>query len=153
VAVERVGVVPTPALYYAVVARELDSGIQVTGSHNPPEFNGFKMTRRTLPLFGAEIQSMRSLSEMDGFERGAGRAIDRRILDGYRAMLVGRLSVSRGLKVVMDCGNGCAVTVVPATFQRMGHSIVPLHAELDGRFPNHLPDPTVPELMRDLIAE
>ena len=89
--VERVGVVPTPALYYAVAARKLDGGMQVTGSHNPPEFNGFKMTRARLPLFGAEIQDMRERIAA-GRLRGApdGKASDRPILDEYRAMLIGR---------------------------------------------------------------
>ena len=148
--VERVGVVPTPALYYAVVARGLAGGLQVTGSHNPPEFNGFKMTRRTLPLFGAEIQAMLGTIERGDFESGRGEAADRPILDAYRDMLVERLTSATGLSVVMDCGNGCAGTVVPQTFERMGHRVVPLFAELDGRFPNHLPDPTVPALLVDL---
>jgi phosphomannomutase/phosphoglucomutase len=151
--VERVGVVPTPALYYAVASRGLDGGLQVTGSHNPPEFNGFKMTKKTLPLFGAEIQTMRERIEAQDFATGAGTASERPVLDDYRAMLVERLACPRGLRVVMDCGNGCAGTVVPETFERMGHRVIPLYAELDGRFPNHLPDPTVPALLEDLIAE
>ena len=150
--IERVGVVPTPALYYAVAARGLDGGLQVTGSHNPPEFNGFKMTKQKLPVFGAEIQRMAdqilggALTDAPG-----GAAQDRPVLDDYRAMLVERLASTRGLHVVMDCGNGCAGTVVPAVFERMGHRVVPLFAELDGRFPNHLPDPTVPALMTSLV--
>ena len=152
-AVERVGLVPTPALYYAVAARKLDGGLQVTGSHNPPEFNGFKMTHGRVPVFGAEIQQMRERIERGDLRahRG-GAATDRPVLDEYRAMLVERLKSPRGLSVVMDCGNGCAGTVVPQVFEAMGHTVTPLYAELDGRFPNHLPDPTVPALMRDLIA-
>ena len=152
-AVERVGVVPTPALYYAVVAHELDGGLQVTGSHNPPEFNGFKLTHGRAPVFGAEIQQMRERIERGDLRaRAGGAAADRPVLDDYRAMLVERLKSPRGLRVVMDCGNGCAGTVVPQVFEAMGHTVTPLFAELDGRFPNHLPDPTVPALMRDLIA-
>ena len=153
--VERVGVVPTPALYYAVVARGLNGGIQVTGSHNPPEFNGFKMTRGKLPLFGADIQAMRARLESDDLPAPTASApapASRPVLEEYRAMLVERLASARGLHVVMDCGNGCAGTVVPGAFEEMGHRIVPLFAELDGRFPNHLPDPTVPALLQDLIA-
>jgi phosphomannomutase/phosphoglucomutase len=150
-AVERVGVVPTPALYYAVVARRLDGGMQITGSHNPPEFNGFKMTKRKLPLYGAEILEMRRAIQAGELASGSGaRWSDRPILDEYRAMLVERCRSPRGLQVVMDCGNGCAGTVVPQVFERMGHQVTPLHAELDGRFPNHLPDPTVPALLVDL---
>lgn len=151
--VERAGVVPTPALYYAVAARSLDGGMQITGSHNPPEFNGFKMTKGKLPLYGAEIQEMRALIERGDLERGTGSATDRPVLDEYRAMLVERLQSPKGLTVVMDCGNGCAGTVVPETFERMGHRVFPLFAELDGSFPNHLPDPTVPSLLVALQAE
>ncbi len=151
--VETVGLVPTPALYYAVVERRLDGGLQVTGSHNPPEFNGFKMTRRERPVFGSDIQAMRDWIERGAFEAGKGTVVERPILDDYRAMLVERLQSPRGLKVVMDCGNGCAGTVVPDVFRRVGHAVTPLFAELDGRFPNHLPDPTVPKLLVDLIAE
>jgi phosphomannomutase/phosphoglucomutase len=150
--IERVGVVPTPALYYAVAARGLDGGMQITGSHNPPEFNGFKMTRKKLPVFGRDIQRMRELIAAGRFAVGEGRVEERPVLEAYRAMLIERLSSPKGLKVVMDCGNGCAGTVVPETFRAMGHDVIPLFAELDGRFPNHLPDPTVPELLRDLIA-
>jgi phosphomannomutase/phosphoglucomutase len=155
VAVERVGVVPTPALYYAVVERGLAGGLQVTGSHNPPEFNGFKMTRRRLPLFGAEIQAMKERIARDDLARAPQPAAvaDRPILDAYAAMLVERARSPRPLTVVMDCGNGCAGTVVPGVFERMGHRVIPLFAELDGTFPNHLPDPTVPALLKSLIAE
>ena len=151
--VESVGLVPTPALYYAVVARGFDGGLQVTGSHNPPEYNGFKMARRDSPVFGPDIVMMRGWIEAQDFERGAGTASERPILDDYRDMLVERLTSSKGLKVVMDCGNGCAGTVVPEVFERMGHTVTPLYAELDGNFPNHLADPTVPKLLEDLIAE
>lgn len=153
--VERIGVVPTPTLYYAVATRGLDGGVQITGSHNPPEFNGFKMTRGKLPLFGAEILDMRDRIERSDFYKAdrPGQSTSRPILDEYRAMLVERLKSPKGLNVVMDCGNGCAGTVVPEVFERMGHRVKPLFAELDGRFPNHLPDPTVPALLSDLIAE
>jgi len=150
-AVERVGVVPTPALYYAVASRGLDGGMQITGSHNPPEFNGFKMTKRKLPLYGAEILEMRRAIQAGELTSGPGGSwSDKPVLDDYRAMLVERCRSPRGLKVVMDCGNGCAGTVVPQTFERMGHDVTPLFAELDGTFPNHLPDPTVPSLLVDL---
>lgn len=149
--VQRVGVVPTPALYYAVAARGLDGGMQITGSHNPPEFNGFKMAKRKLPLYGAEIQEMlRAIRAGELTTATGGSATDAPILDEYRAMLVERCTSPKGLRVVMDCGNGCAGTVVPQIFERMGHTVIPLFAELDGTFPNHLPDPTVPALVVDL---
>jgi phosphomannomutase/phosphoglucomutase len=150
-AVERVGVVPTPALYFAVASRGLDGGMMITGSHNPPEFNGFKMTKRKLPLYGPEILEMRRAIQAGELATGAGGSwSDKPVLDDYRRMLIERVSSPKGLSVVMDCGNGCAGTVVPQVFERMGHRVTPLFAELDGRFPNHLPDPTVPALLVDL---
>ena len=150
-AVERVGVVPTPALYFAVASRGLDGGMMITGSHNPPEFNGFKMAKKKLPLYGPEILEMRRAIQTGDLASGAGGSwSDKPILDAYRSMLMERLPSPKGLKVVMDCGNGCAGTVVPQVFERMGHTVIPLFAELDGRFPNHLPDPTVPALLVDL---
>ena len=150
ISVERVGVVPTPALYYAVAARGLDGGMQITGSHNPPEFNGFKMAKQKLPLFGAEIQGMLAMIERGDFEHGQGSSNERPVLDDYASMLIERCTSAKGLRVVMDCGNGCAGTVVPGVFEKMGHTVIPLFAELDGSFPNHLPDPTVPALLVDL---
>ncbi|HET9326925.1 MAG TPA: phosphomannomutase/phosphoglucomutase [Candidatus Eisenbacteria bacterium] len=152
--VHRVGVVPTPALYYAVAQAGADAGLQVTGSHNPAEYNGFKMTRGPRPVFGAQIQEMRQRIERGDFVSATpGKAADRPVLADYRRMLEDRCASAKGLTVVMDCGNGCAGTVVPGAFETMGHKVTPLFAELDGRFPNHLPDPTVPELLKDLIAE
>jgi phosphomannomutase / phosphoglucomutase len=152
--VERLGVVPTPAVYYAVSQLGPEAGIQITGSHNPPEFNGFKMTKKSQPVFGAEIQEMRRMvAEGDLDDAPGGGAADRPVLAVYQDMLVDRCRPRRGLHVVMDCGNGCAGTVVPEAFERMGHRVTPLFAELDGTFPNHLADPTVPELLKDLIAE
>src|SRR4029077_1745704 len=151
VAVERVGVVPTPALYYAVASRGLAGGMMITASHNPPEFNGFKMTKRKLPLYGAEILGMRHAIQAGELAPGAGGWWTAKpVLDAYRAMLIEKCASPKGLRVVMDCGNGCAGTVVPQVFEKMGHTVIPLFAELDGRFPNHLPDPTVPALLVDL---
>lgn len=151
--VERVGVVPTPALYYAVVQRGLAGGMQITGSHNPPEFNGFKMTKARLPLYGAQIQEMKRMILAAELAGGTGGGEDRAVLPDYQDMLVERCRSDRGLHVVMDCGNGCAGTCVPGTFERMGHRVTPLYAELDGTFPNHLADPTVPALLVDLQAK
>ena len=148
--VERVGVVPTPALYYAVAERGLAGGMMITGSHNPPEFNGFKMTKAKLPLYGAEIQEMKRMIAAAELAGGSGEASDRPVLASYQDMLVERCASAKGLRVVMDCGNGCAGTCVPQAFERMGHTVIPLYAELDGTFPNHLADPTVPALLVDL---
>jgi phosphomannomutase/phosphoglucomutase len=144
--------VPTPGLYFAIAELGLDGGVQVTGSHNPPEFNGFKMCRGLLSLHGSEIRDLHRAIEARDFEAGAGSTREHDILPTYRNMLAERGRAPRGLRVVLDCGNGCAGTVVPGAFERMGHRVTPLFAELDGEFPNHLPDPTVPALLQDLIA-
>src|SRR5439155_14711452 len=108
-------------------------------------------TKAKLPLAGAETLEMRRAIQAGELASGpTGSWSDRPVLDEYRAMLVERCRSPRGLRVVMDCGNGCAGTVVPQVFERMGHTVTPLYAELDGRFPNHLPDPTVPALLVDL---
>src|SRR5206468_1126908 len=134
--------------------RGLDGGMAVTGSHNPPEFNGFKMTKKKLPLYGPEILEMRRAIQAGELASGAGGSwSEKPVLEAYRTMLIERCASPKGLRVVMDCGNGCAGTVVPQVFERMGHTVIPLFAELDGRFPNHLPDPTVPALLQSLIAE
>src|SRR5262245_19136090 len=152
--VRRIGSVPTPALYYAVAQAGPDAGLQVTGSHNPPEYNGFKMARGGEPVFGEQIQEMRGMIERGAFvDAPNGTAADRPILPEYERMLVERCKSSKGMRVVMDCGNGCAGTVVPRAFESMGHQVKALFVELDGTFPNHLADPTVPALLTDLIAE
>jgi phosphomannomutase/phosphoglucomutase len=110
------------------------------------------MAKLKAPVFGREIQAMLGMIERGEFADGSGHAHDAPVLDDYRAMLVERLRSSRGLRVVMDCGNGCAGLVVPQVFEKMGHTVIPLYANLDGNFPNHLPDPTVPKLMQDLMA-
>src|SRR5262249_43277527 len=111
-AVERVGVVPTPALYFAVASRGLDGGMMITGSHSPSEFNGFKMTKKKLPLYGPEILEMRRAIQAGELASGAGGSwSDKPVLDAYRQMLVERCSSPEGskaakpLSVVMDCGN------------------------------------------------
>jgi phosphomannomutase/phosphoglucomutase len=109
------------------------------------------MAKQKLPLYGAEILEMRRAIQAGELATGPGGSWSAQpILDDYRAMLIDRCKSPRGMKVVMDCGNGCAGTVVPQVFERMGHTVIPLFAELDGSFPNHLPDPTVPALLVDL---
>jgi phosphomannomutase/phosphoglucomutase len=148
-----VGVVPTPVLYYAIVALEADGGVQITGSHNPIEYNGFKLCRGTSSLWGEEIRTLARIMASGEFARGEGRREERQILDDYVAMVVGKTRPRRPLKVVLDAGNGTAGLVAPRIFRELGHEVHPLYCEPDGRFPNHLPDPTVEAYMEDLKAE
>ncbi|MDH4044258.1 MAG: phosphomannomutase/phosphoglucomutase [Gemmatimonadota bacterium] len=147
-----VGLLPTPALYLAVHELEVNGGIQVTGSHNPPEFNGFKMLCGEDTLHGDEIQLLRQLITEDRLASGEGRLeVDASVLDRYANAIVSRNGpLTRPVKVVVDCGNGVASICAERILTRLGADVVPLFCDSDGTFPNHHPDPTVPENLRDL---
>jgi phosphomannomutase/phosphoglucomutase len=147
-----VGVVPTPVLYFAIVASGAAGGVMITGSHNPIEYNGFKLCRGTTPIWGEEIRAIEQQMRREDFARGEGSASGRDILPEYRAMVSSRVSTTRPLKIVVDAGNGTGGLVGPQVLADQGHEVVCLYCEPDGRFPNHLPDPTVPAYMRDLQA-
>jgi len=147
-----VGVVPTPALYLALHVLDVDGGIQVTGSHNPSEFNGFKMVLGGSTLHGDDIQELRQLIEADDFDTGDGDLeADATVLAQYVEAVVSRNGpISRPVKVVVDCGNGTASVVAQQALSQLGADVIPLYCESDGTFPNHHPDPTVPEFLVDL---
>ena len=147
-----VGQVPTPALYYAVLRLKADGGVMVTGSHNPIEYNGLKLSEGVSSLHGPDIKELerRARSVAAGPKRGTVETVS--IDDEYLDDLVGRIALERPLKVVVDPGNGAASILGPKLIRRLGCDVDAIFAEPDGRFPNHLPDPTVPELMRSLMA-
>lgn len=147
-----VGLLPTPALYLAVHELPVNGGIQITGSHNPPEFNGFKALCGTDTLHGDEIQQLRQMIEDDALDTGDGHLdADGSVLDRYADAIVSRNGpLPRPVKVVIDCGNGVASVCAERILSRLGAEVVPLFCESDGTFPNHHPDPTVPENLRDL---
>jgi phosphomannomutase/phosphoglucomutase len=147
-----VGVLPTPALYLALHVLEVDGGVQVTGSHNPPEFNGFKMVLGGSTLHGEDIQELRRLIETDGLDSGDGSLeANATMLGRYVEAVTSRNGpIARPVKVVVDCGNGTASVVATAALVDLGADVVPLYCESDGTFPNHHPDPTVPENLVDL---
>lgn len=149
-----IGMVPTPALYFAVEALGTDAGVQVTGSHNPPEFNGFKMVAGGEAVHGDRILELREIMELGSWRtaRGAERS-DGSILTRYREAIVARHHLARPVKVVVDCGNGVGSLVAVSTLEALGCEVLPLYCESDGSFPNHHPDPTVPENLLDLQAE
>jgi len=150
-----VGELPTPALYFATHVLNVDGGVQVTGSHNPPEFNGFKLVLGAEAVYGAAIQGLRRLIEDDRTRGRAGgsRASDASVLARYRAAIVQRNGpLPRRIKVVVDCGNGVASLVAVETLRELGADVVPLFCTSDGTFPNHHPDPTVLENLHDLQA-
>jgi phosphomannomutase/phosphoglucomutase len=149
-----VGEVPTPALYYAVRALGADGGVQVTGSHNPPEFNGFKMVLGGDSLHGEDVLGLYETIMLERWRAGAGiETADASILTRYSAAIVAKHQLRRPVKVVVDCGNGVASLIAVPTLEALGAEVVPLFCESDGRFPNHHPDPTVTENLRDLQQE
>jgi phosphomannomutase/phosphoglucomutase len=148
-----VGMLPTPALYFAVASLPTDAGCQVTGSHNPPEFNGFKMVAAGDALHGDEILGLWETIIAERWRSGAGRqTADGSVLGRYREAIVSRHRLQRPVRVVADCGNGVGSVIAVATLQALGAEVTPLFCESDGSFPNHHPDPTVPENLRDLQA-
>jgi len=146
------GTVPTPVLYYSTKRYETDGGIQITGSHNPPEYNGFKMVIDGRALWGETIQRLRALIEAGDFEAGSGRRESRDILPEYVEDVTSRFRLRRPIKVVVDCGNGTGSLVAVQLLEGIGAEVVPLYCESDGTFPNHHPDPVVDENLVDLIA-
>ncbi|HUF29676.1 MAG TPA: phosphomannomutase/phosphoglucomutase [Gemmatimonadaceae bacterium] len=148
-----IGEVPTPVTYWAQHKLDVIGGIQITGSHNPAEYNGFKLGLRTKSIYGQQIQRMWELISAGDFPRGEGALREEALIDRYVddiVRLVGPLK--RKLRVVADCGNGAGALVAPKMLERMGLSADLLFCESDGTFPNHHPDPTVAENVADLIT-
>jgi phosphomannomutase len=142
---------PTPMLYFAVHHLNADGGIQVTGSHNPPDHNGFKMMLGKASLYGARIQELGRIAAQGAFATGAGRIVDSPVFDSYVERLLRDFEGGRDLCVVWDAGNGATGEALSALAARLPGRHRLLYAEIDGRFPNHHPDPTVPENLADLI--
>ncbi|MFZ5876507.1 MAG: phosphomannomutase/phosphoglucomutase [Nitrospirota bacterium] len=152
------GVCPTPLLYYSLFHLSVDGGVMITGSHNPPEFNGLKMCVGREAIYGDAIQSLRRLAESGDCERGKGTRSEYAIIPPYLRELTdqfaGRVAASgrKPLRVVVDSGNGVAGLVAPALLRAIGCDVIELYSEPDPRFPHHHPDPTVLDNLRDLIA-
>lgn len=147
-----IGVVPTPLLYYATHVLETGTGVMITGSHNPAEYNGLKLVLGGATLAGDAIQRLRALVETPRFSAGAGQVKNLDLIDRYIAEVVNGTGVDHSLKVVVDCGNGVGGLVGPRLLATMGCEVVPLYAEMNGDFPNHHPDPADAANMADLIA-
>jgi phosphomannomutase / phosphoglucomutase len=145
------GTVPTPVLYYAAAKHVTDGGLQITGSHNPPEYNGFKMIVRGRSIYGETIQTLRERIMTGRFTDGAGSYEERDVLAEYLDDVGGRFRVERPIRVVVDCGNGTGSVVAVDLLRRTGAEVIPLYCESDGTFPNHHPDPTVDEYIADMI--
>ncbi|HVF46928.1 MAG TPA: phosphomannomutase/phosphoglucomutase, partial [Pyrinomonadaceae bacterium] len=148
-----VGMVPTPVLYHTVFTRDVDGGVMITGSHNPPDHNGFKVCLGTSTLFGSQIQEIKEIAFREEFASGSGSVASIEVLTDYCGDIVSRFHLgARRLKAVVDAGNGMGgVTAVPI-YRELGIELVELYTQPDSTFPNHHPDPTVEENLTDLIA-
>ncbi|MEP6550716.1 MAG: phosphomannomutase/phosphoglucomutase, partial [Gemmatimonadales bacterium] len=148
-----IGIVPSPLEYWSQHKLDVVGGIQITGSHNPPEYNGFKLGLGTGSVYGADIQHIYELAVAGKFPAGKGTLRKEDVIDRYIDDIAGRVGkLTRDLKVVIDCGNGAGALVAPKLFPRLGIEPRCLFCESDGTFPNHHPDPTVPKNLEDLIA-
>ncbi|MGE6212424.1 phosphomannomutase/phosphoglucomutase [Comamonas aquatica] len=146
-----VGMCTTPMLYFAA-STLCTSGIMVTGSHNPKDYNGFKMVLAGRAIYGPEIQALRQTIEAEGWSLpGGGQVRQADVLEAYTARIVGDVRLSRPIKVVVDCGNGVAGATAPGIFRALGCEVLELFSEVDGTFPNHHPDPSKPENLRDVV--
>jgi phosphomannomutase/phosphoglucomutase len=154
------GVCPTPLTYFSIFSLDLDGGIMVTGSHNPANYNGFKICHGKNTIYGEQIQVLRTIMEKlvqtphtNPSTQPIGQQSSFAIIPSYIEYLTQHTPSLKKKKIVLDAGNGTASTVAPLLFQRLGAEVIPLYCDLDGRFPNHHPDPTVPENLKDLIAQ
>lgn len=149
--VVNIGMVPTPVLYFATHHLGTNSGVMVTGSHNPPDYNGFKMVLGGNTLSGEDIQALKQRIENDDLENGKGTISVADIRESYLERITGDIKLEREMKLVVDCGNGVAGELAPELFRRLGCSVTELYCDIDGRFPNHHPDPSRPENLQELI--
>ncbi|MEE3152392.1 MAG: phosphomannomutase/phosphoglucomutase [Candidatus Neomarinimicrobiota bacterium] len=147
----NIGIVPTPVNYYSLYKLEVAGAVQITGSHNPPEFNGFKLSLHKKPVYGKQIKLMKKFIDKLDFDAGEGSETRYKILPDYNAMIANKISIEKPIKVVMDCGNAAAAINAPTIFNNLGVELTELYCEPDGSFPNHHPDPTVEENLLDLI--
>ena len=150
-----VGMVATPMVYFTTYALNTHSGVMVTGSHNPPEYNGLKMMLGGDTLAGDDIQALRARIEGGDLTQGSGRYRTHDIREAYLSRIVGDangVKLARPMKIAIDCGNGVAGAFAPELYRRLGCEVQELFCEVDSRFPNHHPDPSQPKNLQDLIA-
>jgi phosphomannomutase / phosphoglucomutase len=146
-----IGMVPTPVSYFALHHLKADGGVMITGSHNPPEFNGFKISLGKHSLYGSKIQKLKALIEAKDFETGSGKIDQISVMEPYMENICSILNIPRKVKVVVDGGNGCFGIVGPKLLKRLGLDPIEIFCEPDGTFPNHHPDPTVEANLTGLI--
>lgn len=150
--VTDIGVAPSPVVYYSSYSKNIASCIAITGSHNPPNYNGFKMVVDGVTLSAERIQAIKQRIIDEDFSHGKGRYVQEQVIDDYVARVVGDVKLERKMKIVIDCGNGVGGATAPQVFKQLGCEVVELFSEVDGNFPNHHPDPSQIENLQDLIA-
>ncbi len=149
-----IGAVTTPMLYYVAATRSkygCSSGIQVTGSHNPKDYNGFKMVLAGRAIYGDDIQKLRQRMETESYTAKRGRKAKMDIGAEYSARIVGDAKLARPMKIVVDCGNGIPGASAPGILRALGCEVIDLYSKVDGDFPNHHPDPSKPDNRAELI--
>ncbi len=149
--VVNIGVCPTPVYYFSIFHLSKDGGAMVTGSHNPPEFNGFKVSVGKSTIFGEEIQNLGRLVQKGDFVTGRGNLSETGVIRPYQDYIKKNIRFEKKLKVVIDAGNGTGGVVAGPLLRDLGCEVEELYCEIDGRFPNHFPDPTVPDNLKYLI--
>ncbi len=147
------GLIPTPLLYFSLFHLPVDGGVQITGSHNPPEFNGFKLGVGKTTIHGKEIQHVREIIESGKLSQGKGTLKEYDIITPYLEMVKSKIKLNKKLKVVIDGGNGTSGLIAPKLLRDLGCEVTELYCNLDGNFPNHFPDPTVVKNLTDLIKK
>jgi phosphomannomutase/phosphoglucomutase len=151
--VYSIGVIPTPVFYFTIYNYKKDAGVMITASHNPPEFNGFKLCDGTDTLYGDKIQHIYQIIQKGDFPEGKGKLFLLNPVSDYLDVITKGINLGRKLKVVIDAGNGTAGRIASEAFQRLGNEVIELYCEPNGNFPNHLPDPVVADNLKDLIQK
>lgn len=148
-----VGLTLSPIFYYTRILYGIDGGLMITASHNPAEYNGFKVCKGPHTIYGEEIQKLREIMERNKFIKGKGKLITKDPLPEYKKILQEKIQLKKKMKVVVDCGNGTGSLFVPEILENWGCKVIPLYCKSDGHFPHHLPDPVKKEFLKDLIAK
>jgi phosphomannomutase / phosphoglucomutase len=146
-----IGMAPTPVAYFAAHHLNCGSCVAVTGSHNPPDYNGLKIVIGGNTLYGDDIQLIRKIIEQENFKEGKGKRSVADVLDAYVERITSDVKLARPMRIAIDCGNGVAGMLAPKLYRRLGCEVEELYCEVDGRFPNHHPDPSVPKNLAELI--
>lgn len=148
------GTIPTPVLYFAIYSKKIEAGVMVTGSHNPPQYNGLKVMVGEETLYGKDIQDIYAIIKDNDFvKEGGGSQRSYNVIPEYEDFILKNIKLKKTLRIVVDAGNGTAGFVACPILKKLGCDVIELYCEMDGNFPNHHPDPTLPEALKDLIKK